>query len=85
MFALVSKTDHSEVLPLILTHLDSLYSQIGHYFPSLRIEDYDWVRNPFVEVSTTEEDQFTLEEEEELINISNDRTLKLKHAQEDLN
>jgi hypothetical protein len=84
MFPLVSKTNHSDILPLILDHLDSLHSQITHYFPSLTVEKYDWVRNPFVEVQSSDE-EFTIEEEEELINISNDRTLKLKHSQEDLN
>jgi len=84
MFPSVAKTLNKEILPLILNHLDSLQEKVGHYFPSLSIESYDWVRNPFVEVPSSL-DQFTIEEEEELSDISNDRTLKLKYSQESLN
>ncbi|CAI9721398.1 Hypothetical predicted protein [Octopus vulgaris] len=44
---------------------------------------YDWIRNPFVEFEPFEE-QFTLTEEE-LANFLNDRTLKLKHSELNLN
>jgi hypothetical protein len=49
----------------------------------LSIEKYDWVRNPFVEASS--EDQFTLDEQEQLAELFNNRTLKLKHSEENLN
>jgi hypothetical protein len=83
MFPLTAKTNHKDILELILKHLDSLHCQINHYFPSLSIEKYDWVRNPFVEASS--EDQFTLDEQEQLAELFNNRTLKLKHSEENLN
>ena len=43
------------------------------------VEDYDWVRNPFIEVVS--KGQLTLKEEEELTDILHDRTLKLKHCE----
>jgi hypothetical protein len=71
MFPLTAKTNHKDILELILKHLDSLHCQINHYFPSLSIEKYDWVRNPFVEASS--EDQFTLDEQEQLAELFNNR------------
>jgi hypothetical protein len=41
------------------------------------------VRNSFAEASS--EDQFTLEEQEQLAELFNNRTLKLKYSQENLN
>jgi len=83
MFPLVAKTNHTDIHPLILDHLDELHEKVGHYFPSLSTEKYDWVRNPFVEEKST--DIFTFQEEEELSDILNDRTLKLKYSQQNLN
>ena len=52
---------------------------LDKYFPSISIDQYDWVRSPFVEFEPSEE-QFTLTEEKELASISSDRTLKLNHS-----
>ena len=79
MFPLVFKTKWQEILPLILQHLTSLQEKIEYYFPVLLVEDYDWVRNPFIEVVS--KGQLTLKEEEELTDILHDRTLKLKHCE----
>ena len=46
----------------------------------ISIDQYDWVRNPFVEFEPSEE-QFTLTEEEKLASVSSDKTLKLKHSE----
>ena len=83
MFRLVAQTKCQEILPLILDHLTSLQGRIDHYFPTLSIEDYDWVRNPFLEI-LSREGIFTLREEEELTDIRHDRTLKLKHCDSSL-
>ena len=79
MFPLVDQRKLKEILPLILDHLTSLQEKIDYYFPALLVEDYDWVRNPFIEVQSRT-GQFTLKEEEELTEIFHDRTLRLKHA-----
>ena len=51
-------------------------------FPSLNTEKYDWVRNPFVDVSSSI--GFRLCEEEELATISSDCNLKIKHSEVDI-
>jgi hypothetical protein len=43
---------YKEVIPLIISHLESLTENLDQYFHSLSSEMYDWVRNPFVEFST---------------------------------
>ena len=83
MFPLVAQTKCQEILPLILDHLTSLQGRIDHYFPTLSFEDYDWVRNPFLEI-LSKEGIFTLREEEELTDIRHDRTLKLEHRDSSL-
>ena len=83
MFPLVAQTKCQEILPLILDHLTSLQGRIDHYFPTLSIEDYDWVRDPFLEI-LSREGIFTLREEEELTDIRHDRTLKLKYRDSSL-
>lgn len=80
MFPNVNLTNHQDILPLIVHHLESLSSSLNKYFPSISVDQYDWVRNPFIELESCE-GQFTLKEEEELASIASDRTLKLKHAE----
>ena len=62
----------------IFNHLDTLLTNLNKYFPSISVDQYDWVRNPFVEFEASEE-QFTLTEE--LASVLGDRTLKLKHSE----
>ena len=50
------------------------------YFPSISVDQYNWVRNPFVKFELCQW-QFTLKEDEELVSIASDRMLKLKHAE----
>ena len=69
-----------EIKLLILNHLNTLLTKLDKYFPSISVDQYDWIRNPFVEFEPSEE-QFTLTEEEELASVLNDRTLKLKHSE----
>ena len=82
IFLSILKSNCLEIAPLILhqNHSDTLLKNLDRYFPLISIDQYDWVRSPFVEFEPYE-GQFTLTEEEELANISSDRTLKLKHSE----
>jgi hypothetical protein len=84
MFPQVAKTNHSKIAPLILSHLEALQKKLEHYFPSLTVEQYDWIRNPFGGVSL-DDSQLSLEEEEQLTEIISDRTLRLSFAEKCLN
>lgn len=64
---------------LILKSLRLLNLNIKKYFPSLDVSSIDWVRNPFVD-SAYETASFTTNEESELIDIKNDRGLKLQYS-----
>lgn len=79
MFPLVSKTCLTDTLPIIVEHLTTLEDKLSYYFPSLNIEQYDWIRNPFMEIS--DDCGLTLTEEEELAAISTDRGLKIKYTE----
>ena len=79
--AMVVERDY--LIPLIRDHLSSLERQIDYYFPDIAIETYDWLRNPFTEASNTDM-ELSHAEEEEMIEIRNDRTLKLKHSEQPL-
>ena len=86
-FEMVPSTLKSNCLktaPLILNHLDTLLKNLDKYFPSISIDQYDWIKSPFVEFEPPE-GQFTLTEEEELASITSDRILKLKHSELSLN
>jgi hypothetical protein len=72
-----SQTDYKEVIPLIISYLESLSENLEQYFPSLSSEMYDWVRNPFVEFSPNSQNLRGLQEEE-LTELQCDRTLKIK-------
>ena len=63
---------------IVFQHLTTLEEKINFYFPSLKTDDYDWVRNPFIESSSST--GLLLCEEEELACVSSDRGLKIKHA-----
>ncbi|CAI9733903.1 Hypothetical predicted protein [Octopus vulgaris] len=84
MFPSVFKRNCQESALLILNHLHTLLTNLDKYFPSISVDQYDWIRNPFVEFEPFEE-QFSLTEEEELASVLNDRTLKLKLSELHLN
>ena len=60
--------------------MDALLNSLSKYFPSISADQYNWVRNLFVEFEPCPR-EFTLKEEEELVSIASDRKLKLKHAE----
>jgi len=80
MFDLVKNWHvNSDLTNLILKSLHLLYENIKKYFPSLDVSSMDWVRNPFID-SAYETALFTTDEESELIDIKNDRGLKLQYS-----
>ena len=80
MFPLVGKDNSDGLIPLIVDHLTILEDKMDYYFSSINIEQYDWIRNPFIDISTYDAG-FSLIEEEELATISTDRGLKIKHKE----
>ena len=62
-------------------HLILLQNKINNYFPDLEIQDYDWIRNPFISTDTR---NLSLVEEEELAEIKNDRNLFMMYKECDL-
>jgi len=59
--------------------LTTLEEKFNFYFSSLKSDEYDWVRNPFIESSSNA--GLLLCEEEELACISSDRGLTIKHVE----
>lgn len=70
----------NEIIPIITQHLELLEEKITKYFPAFNIEKYDWIRNSFFTTNTLIY-EFTLQEEEELITLSTDHTLKIKFSE----
>jgi hypothetical protein len=60
---------------LIINHLIILKEKMKKYFPSLPINEYDWMRNPF---AVTSDVHLGLVEQEQLLELQSDRSLKLK-------
>ena len=79
MFPLVRESCIKKMSPIVFQHLTTLEEQFNFYFPSLKTDEYDWVRNPFMESSSNT--GLLLCEEEELACISSDRGLKIKHGE----
>ncbi|KAL4135376.1 hypothetical protein QTP88_006990 [Uroleucon formosanum] len=84
MFPSLSVTqESSEVMKFVVEHLTALEESLDKYFPDLDISEYDWINDPFDKnISLTE---FNLEEEEELAEIRNNRTLLSKYKNVPLN
>ena len=51
--------------------------RLKFYFPLLNVDHYDWIRNPFMEIST--DGGLILAKEEEVASISSDQVLKIKY------
>ena len=80
MLPSIPRMKRQEIATLILNHLDTLLANLYKYFPAICAEQYNWVRNPFVEFGPPK-NLSTLTEEKGLASISTDRTLKLKHCE----
>ena len=70
----------NDISLLIIDHLISLQNKINNYFPNPEIQDYDWIRNPFI---LTDTKNLSLVEEE-LPEIKNDRSLFMMYKESDL-
>ena len=60
--------------------MDALLNSLSESFPSISVDEYNWVRKAFVEFEPCQ-GQFTLKQEEELVSVASDGMLKLKHAE----
>ena len=78
MFPLVRKSCAKEMIPIIVEHLTCLERRV-EYFPSINVDEFDWIRNPFVKL--TDSSNLALFEEEELASLSSDRGLRMNHAE----
>jgi len=75
--------ESSKVMKFVVEYLTALEECLDKYFPDLDISEYDWINDPFDKnISLTE---FSLEEEEELAEIRNNRTLLSKYKNVPLN
>lgn len=63
---------------LVLNHLTALEDSMAQYFPNISVNKYDWVRNPYATLSESTAD-LSLEKGEQLAEIQEDRTLRLKY------
>ena len=81
MFPLTVDTDICS--SLVLEHPSVLKDKMKQYFPSLNMNECDWVRNPF-DVSTEDTKHLPLQEAEELTELQADRNVKLKFREEKL-
>ena len=50
-FPLVQKSCVTEMNPIIGEHLTCLENKIKQYFFLINIEEFDWIRNPFLDLS----------------------------------
>ena len=65
---------------LFAEHLQILKDRFERYFPHVAdIEDFDWIRDPFNQESSTE--KLILREREECAELRMDRTMKLKFSE----
>ena len=69
----------SALCELIKKHLKTLEEKISFYFPSANTNSFDWVRDPYRSV-VDKDTNLTLQEQEQLIELKEDCTLKLLHA-----
>ncbi|XP_069588346.1 zinc finger BED domain-containing protein 5-like [Ranitomeya imitator] len=82
MFPLTEKLhddNTAAMCEVIGRHLKTLEEKLSFYFSSTFTECLDWVRDPYSSLSVAGKDM-TLKEQEELIELKQDRSLKLKFA-----
>ena len=78
--AAVGEIDNLPVLiESICNHLHILQQRLSNYFPDLDLSHYDWVRNPFNQPAIKAANIVDLLAQEQLLELSMDRSLQLKH------
>ena len=75
MFFRFSKMNNKEIVSSVIKYLKTLLDKIEKYFSTVSIENYKWVRNPFLPLDT--HCIMNLKEKKELIDIRNDGNIKL--------
>ena len=85
MFPLITDFMDKEELTLdvvsdqqICGHLTALISHFNKYFDDIKVDDYDWMRNPFAARALSSSKNLCAKAEEELAELSSDRTLAIK-------
>ena len=68
---------HAGLYDIIGEHLETLEEKMAFYFPSTSTEAMDWVRNPYSGSALTKD--MTLQEQEELSELRQDRGLKMNY------
>ncbi|XP_025406651.1 zinc finger BED domain-containing protein 5-like [Sipha flava] len=77
MFPLTANTKFTDkIIPIINDSITLLDQKLDHYFSSLDLKLFDWVRKPFNPSLKTS--HLSLKEEKELAELKNDRTLQMK-------
>ena len=71
----------SALCELIKKHLKTLEEKISFYFPSANTNSFDWVRDPYRSL-VDKVTNLTLQEQEQIIELKEDRTLTLLHAEQ---
>lgn len=66
------------VREVVTSHLTALSKHFSLYFPDVNTDAWDWVRDPFAPDATSD---LTGQAEEELLDLSCDRTLKVRFQQ----
>ncbi|KII64227.1 hypothetical protein RF11_14117 [Thelohanellus kitauei] len=83
VFTSIVDRNSDNILQFISNNLDTFFACLFKYFPSISIDENDWVRTTFVKFLTFE-GQINLGEEEKLASVASDLTLMLKHFELDL-
>ena len=65
----------------IINHVTLLGDKLQYYFPNIEIENYYWIRNPFLAKALTD---MSRKEEEETAEINNNRCLQLIYEERDM-
>ncbi|XP_040187942.1 SCAN domain-containing protein 3-like [Rana temporaria] len=79
MFPLCNAHSNGSILSdLISQHLQILDERFSHYFPSEAFAEFDWVRNPWSSCALDSSKVLPLAAQEQLAEIREDRTLKIK-------
>ena len=78
LFPLVRETCVKEMIPITLEQLTCLGRRVEDYFPSNNVDEFEWIRNPFVKLTGS---NFEMCEEKDLASLSRDRGLRMNHAE----
>ena len=85
MFPLCNVHVNSSTLSdLIAQHLKSLDERFNHYFPSECYAQFDWVRDPWSSRALESATDWPLPTQEQLMEIREDRTLKMRFGDMEL-